>query len=267
MMVKIRTFETEQLATVYVAAIIEGLVTTAEHPVLGLATGSTPVQLYRQLVAFHHQGLHFSHVTTVNLDEYVGLPGDHPQSYRRFMQDHFFGHIDISPDQTFVPNGQASDLSAECARYDKILQAHPIDLQILGIGHNGHIGFNEPDQALQTKTHVVRLAEDTIVANTRFFSRPEDVPTEAITMGIQSILQAKSIILMAFGRDKSAAVRRALSGEVSTSVPASFLQMHPQVTFVLDAEAAVEMNLDAHAPNPIHGTSESFRSPLIKSLE
>lgn len=247
-MVKIRTFETAQLATVYVAAIIEALITVHEHPVLGLATGSTPVQLYRQLVEFHRQGLHFSHVTTVNLDEYVGLPTDHPQSYRRFMYDHLFSHIDISPEQTFVPNGQAVDLAAECARYDKILEAHPIDLQILGIGHNGHIGFNEPDQALQTKTHVVRLAEDTIIANTRFFSRLEDVPTQAITMGIQSILQAKSIILMAFGSDKAAAVRRALSGEVSTSVPASFLQMHPQVTFVLDAEAAVEMKLLGRDP-------------------
>ncbi len=266
-MVKMRTFETEQLATVYVAAIIEGLISAVEHPVLGLATGSTPVQLYRQLVAFHHQGLQFSHVTTVNLDEYVGLSADHPQSYRRFMHDHFFGHIDISPNQTFVPNGQASDLAAECARYDKILEVHPIDLQILGIGHNGHIGFNEPDQALQTKTHVVRLAEDTIVANTRFFARPEDVPTEAITMGIQSILQAKSIILMAFGRDKAAAVRQALSGEVSTSMPASFLQMHPQVTFVLDAEAAVEVNQRVNDLNPIYGTANPFWAPLSRSSE
>ncbi len=248
-MMKVRRFSTAALATVYVAAQIESLMTREAEPVLGLATGSTPINLYRQLVEFHHQGLSFSHVTTINLDEYVGLAADHPQSYRRFMDDHLFSQIDIPLANTFVPNGMAPNLDRECDRYDAIVNAHTIDLQILGIGRNGHIGFNEPDISLKTRTHVIDLTEDTIQANARFFSTEAEVPTRAITMGIQSILQAQSIFLMAFGRDKAWAVKRALSGEVSTEVPASFLQMHPNVTFVLDAEAAVALD-DPRTPYP-----------------
>ncbi len=243
---KVRRFSTAALATVYVAAQVESLITREAEPVLGLATGSTPINLYRQLVEFHRQGLSFSHVTTINLDEYVGLQADHPQSYRRFMDHNLFSQVDIPPSNTFLPNGMAPNLDRECGRYDAILDAHPIDLQILGIGRNGHIGFNEPDISLKTQTHVIDLTEDTIRANARFFSTEAEVPTRAITMGIQSILQAKAIFLMAFGRDKAWAVQRALSGEVSTEVPASFLQMHPNVTFVLDQEAA-EMLDDPHA--------------------
>ena len=235
---KVRRFPSDSLATVYVAAVVEELMSRDPHPVLGLATGSTPVNLYRQLVDFHRQGLSFSHVTTVNLDEYVGLPADHPQSYRQFMFDHLFSQIDIPLANTHMPNGMTLDLEAECDRYDAILETHPIDLQILGIGRNGHIGFNEPDISLKTRTHVIELTEDTIRANARFFDDASQVPTRAITMGIQSILQAKEIVLMAFGRDKAEAVKRSLSGEVSTDVPVSFLQMHPNVTFVLDEEAA-----------------------------
>ncbi|NMP22942.1 glucosamine-6-phosphate deaminase [Sulfobacillus harzensis] len=238
---KVRRFSSDSLATVYTAALIESLLQREPHPVLGLATGATPVNLYRQLVDFHRQGLSFSHVTTINLDEYVGLPWTHPQSYHRFMQDHLFSQIDIPPGRTFIPDGTADDLEAECVRYDAILAAHPIDLQILGIGRNGHIGFNEPDISLKTRTHVIQLTEDTMQANARFFGSGEQVPDQAITMGIQSILQAKAIVLMAFGRDKAWAVKRALSGEVSTEVPASFLQMHPNVTFVLDEEAAADL--------------------------
>lgn len=235
---KVRQFPTEDLATVYVASKVESLLDRENNPVLGLATGSTPVGLYRQLVDFHHQGLSFAHATTINLDEYVGLAPDHPQSYHRFMFDHLFSHIDIPLNHTHMPNGMAENLSAECERYDAILDTHPTDLQILGIGRNGHIGFNEPDLSLKTRTHVIDLTEDTIRANARFFTDAGHVPTRAITMGIQSILRAKTIILLAFGRDKADSVERALSGEVSTEVPASFLQMHPDVTFVLDAEAA-----------------------------
>jgi glucosamine-6-phosphate deaminase len=234
----IRKFASEELATVYVAARVESLITSKPHPVLGLATGSTPVPLYRQLADFHRQGLSFASVHTINLDEYVGLAPDHPQSYRQFMQTHLFDAIDILPSRTFIPNGQATDLEAECQRYDAVIAAHPIDLQILGIGRNGHIGFNEPDVSMKLSTHVIALSPDTIAANARFFKEPDAVPKRAITMGIQSILRAQSIILMAFGQDKAEAVRKSLSGEVSPSVPASFLQMHPQVTFVLDEAAA-----------------------------
>lgn len=244
---KIRRFSSERLATVYVAALVEELLAREPHPVLGLATGSTPVNLYRQLVEFYRQGLSFAHATTINLDEYVGLSADHPQSYRRFMQDYLFDHINIPREQTHVPNGMVRDLEAECVRYNAILEAHPIDLQILGIGRNGHIGFNEPDLSLKTQTHVIDLTDDTIRANARFFDDASRVPTRAITMGIQSILQAKAIVLMAFGRDKAGAVQRALSGEVSTEVPASFLQMHANVTFVLDDEAAYALHDEARA--------------------
>lgn len=245
MAVKVRRFKTQELATVYVAAMIESLVSRSSNPVLGLATGATPVNLYARLVEFHRQGLSFAHVTTINLDEYVGLSVEHPQSYRRFMQDHLFRHIDVDPFNVFVPNGMAMDLASECERYDVVLDEHPIDLQILGIGRNGHIGFNEPDISLKTRTHVIELTEDTIRANGRFFSNESAVPTRAITMGIQSILQAKEIILMAFGRDKAKAVQRALSGEVSTEVPASFLQMHPNVTFILDDDAGGKLTVSA----------------------
>lgn len=239
---KVRQFATEQLAVVYVAAMIESMMGATAHPVLGLATGATPIPLYRQLVELHRQGLSFRQVRTINLDEYVGLPAEHPQSYHQFMNDHLFNHLDIPDDQIFLLNGQAADLNAECERYDRIIASHPIDLQIVGIGRNGHIGFNEPATSLKTFTHVVTLAPDTIAANTRFFSESQPVPRRAMTMGIESIMQAKSIILMAFGRDKAQAVKCAVSGEISTCVPASFLQLHPNVTVVLDKEAGTVSN-------------------------
>lgn len=244
----VRQFSNPHLATVYVAAKIESFIEATPHPVLGLATGSTPVELYETLVDFHRQGLSFASATTVNLDEYIGLPPSHPQSYHRFMMEHLFSRIDVPMSQTHIPNGMASDVEQECARYDRILDEHPIDLQILGIGHNGHIGFNEPDISLKTRTHVITLTEDTVQANARFFGQGARIPTRAITMGIQSILRARTIILMAFGKDKAEAIRRSLSGQVSTDVPASLLQTHPNVTFVLDREAASLLD-NAKRPN------------------
>jgi glucosamine-6-phosphate deaminase len=234
----IRVFETKYIASVYAAAIVETVIDAADCPVLGLATGSTPVSLYQELIRFHEQGLSFAEVTTVNLDEYVGLSPDHPQSYSFFMKDKLFHHIDIKAEQTFLPRGDATDLDEECKRYDSILRANLIDLQVLGIGANGHIGFNEPDSMLKTSTHVVELAPETIAANSRFFADKKSVPTRAITMGVQSILDAKQVILLAFGFEKARAVLSAVKGDVTSSIPASILHLHHNVTFVLDVEAA-----------------------------
>lgn len=226
------------MASIYVAALVENLLREHANPVLGLATGSTPLRLYRQLVEFHRQGLSFAHVTTVNLDEYVGLAAEDPHSYAAFMRRELFAQVDIPLGNIFLPNGMTQDLAGECARYDAILDCHPIDIQILGIGRNGHIGFNEPNDTLRGRTHVVDLAPNTLEANARYFDDTHPIPTQAITMGIESILRAREIVLMAFGRDKAQAVHRALSGEISTQNPASFLQMHPNTTFVLDEGAA-----------------------------
>ncbi|MCL6443587.1 MAG: glucosamine-6-phosphate deaminase [Alicyclobacillus sp.] len=239
----IRIFPDSQTGSVYAAAIVEYVIKSLPSPVLGLATGSTPIPLYEELVRFHKRGLSFAHVTTINLDEYVGLSASHPQSYHHFMYRHLFQHVDVRPDRTFIPDGSASDLAAECARYDDVIRNHPIDIQILGIGVNGHIGFNEPDSALKAHTHVVRLAKETIAANSRFFKPGEAVPVEAITMGLQSILLAKQILLLAFGEEKAEAVANAVYGDVRTSSPASVLQLHPNVTFVLD-EAAAKLVLE-----------------------
>lgn len=234
----IRVFDNARTAAAYAAAIVECVVRREGSPVLGLATGSTPIPLYEELVRFHRRGLSFQHVTTINLDEYVGLPEKHPQSYHMFMKEHFFQHVDIPSNQTFIPNGNALDLLAECKRYDAIIQENPIDLQILGIGVNGHIGFNEPDTVFKANTHVVKLAAETMLANSRFFSSKEHMPTEAITMGLQPILMAKQILLLAFGEEKAQAVMNALKGDVRTNLPASILQVHPNMTFILDEDAA-----------------------------
>ncbi len=251
---RVRRFRNIHEAALYVAARIEAVVLGKAHPVLGLATGETPIPLYHELVAFNRQGLSFSHVTTVNLDEYVGLSSDHPQSYHRFMADYFWNRVDIPVDQTHIPQGLASDLDRECRRYDRVLAAHPIDLQVLGIGRNGHIGFNEPDDVLNTTTHVVALTADTLAANARFFDKADKVPTHAITMGLESILESREIVLMAFGRDKANAVGRALGETISPEVPASFLQRHPNVTFVLDHDAASALRIPTIAfPEPVPG--------------
>ncbi len=203
---------------------------------LGLATGSTPVTLYQEMVT---SALDFSHLTSVNLDEYVGLSGENPQSYRYFMNEHIFNKKPFK--ETFVPNGQAKDLDEECARYNDIIAQHPIDLQVLGIGRNGHIGFNEPGTSFDVQTHVVALTDSTIEANKRYFDSIEEVPTHALSMGIASILKSKQIILMAFGKEKAAAVAKMIEGPVTEQLPASVLQMHPNVVVIVDEQAASEL--------------------------
>lgn len=201
--------------------------------VLGLATGSSPVGMYRRLAEQYRQGqLDFSAVTSVNLDEYCGLSPEDPQSYRYFMEENLFRHINIRRENTFVPDGLDPDHAAVCAAYDaRIAALGGIDLQVLGIGNNGHIGFNEPDDHFTVGTHVVALKESTIQANARFFEDIAQVPTHAVTMGMGAILQAKRILLLA-GAEKAAIVRQAMEGPVTPQVPASLLQLHPNVTIV-----------------------------------
>ncbi len=216
------------------ANIISAQVIMKPDCVLGLATGSTPPGTYAQLAKWQQKGdLDFSSVTTVNLDEYVGLPATHEQSYRRFMNRNFFEHINIRPENTFVPNGCAKDLQAECEQYDAhIREIGGIDLQLLGIGHDGHIGFNEPDDVFVKNTHVVDLHPVTIEANARFFDSADEVPRQAVTMGMVSIMQAKKILLIANGKEKRDILERAFFGPITPKIPASILQLHPDITVI-----------------------------------
>ncbi len=222
-----------------VASIIAAQVMQKPDCVLGLATGSTPVGAYEQLVQWHKAGdLSFAQVHSVNLDEYLGLTGDHDQSYRYFMQKNLFDHIDICPENTNVPSGTATDAAAESARYEKLMEdLGGIDLQLLGMGHNGHIGFNEPAADFPVTTHVVDLTESTIQANARFFASADEVPRQAMTMGIGSIMKAKKILVAVSGEGKADIVYRAFCGPVTPEVPASVLQLHPDVILVGDRAA------------------------------
>ena len=221
------------------ANIISAHVILKPDCVLGLATGSTPVGAYQQLVEWYNKGdLSFAEVRSVNLDEYVGLSPYHEQSYRYFMQTNLFDHIDIKPENTNVPNGLAFDAAAECERYNQVIRdLGGIDLQLLGLGHNGHIAFNEPGDGFELETHTVDLTESTIEANKRFFASADEVPRRAFTMGIKSIMQARSILLIVNGEAKADILCRALTGPVTPEVPASVLQLHPNVTVVGDAAA------------------------------
>ena len=207
--------------------------------VLGLATGTTPVGTYRQLVEGYEKGdLDFSAVKTVNLDEYKGLSPENNQSYRYFMNENLFRHVNICLENTNVPNGLAEDAEAECARYNQVIRdLGGIDLQLLGLGVNGHIGFNEPDDAFAKETHLVTLTQSTIDANSRLFDRIEDVPHYAFTMGIRSIMQARKILVVANGENKADIIKKAFFGPVTPQVPASILQMHPDVILVGDGAA------------------------------
>ncbi|MDD3213051.1 MAG: glucosamine-6-phosphate deaminase [Eubacteriales bacterium] len=211
--------------------------------VLGLATGSSPIPTYQELIRLYRAGvLDFSGATAFNLDEYCQLPEEHPCSYHYFMRTELFDHINLPVERTHIPNGNAADLNAECARYDReIVRAGGIDLQLLGIGRNGHIGFNEPSDQFVYGCHVVNLTQSTIEANRRFFNREEDVPRSAVSLGVGSIMNAKSVLLIATGEDKAEAVRKAIYEDIDPETQASILRTHPNVIFLLDRAAASKL--------------------------
>ena len=221
------------------ANIISAQIIMKPDCVLGLATGSTPLGAYAQLIDWYPKGdLDFSRVSSVNLDEYRGLPKENDQSYHYFMQHNFFEHINIQPDHTFVPDGMEADSEKACLAHEEVIRTlGGVNLQLLGLGNNGHIGFNEPGAAFEKETHLVDLTESTSQANSRFFEKPEDVPTQAYTMGIKTIMQAKKILVVVNGIGKADIVAKAFWGPVTPQVPASILQMHPDVTLVADEEA------------------------------
>lgn len=225
------------------ANIISAQIIMKPDCVLGLATGSTPVGTYRQLIEWYEKGdLDFSRVSTVNLDEYRGLTHIDPQSYYYFMQENLFDHVNIDKTATHVPDGANPDAADACVKHEQIIKSlGGIDLQLLGLGNNGHIGFNEPGAAFEKETHLVDLAESTIRANARFFTSIDEVPKQAYTMGIRTIMQAKKILVVVSGESKADIVSRAFFGPVTPEVPASILQMHPDVTVVCD-EAALSLS-------------------------
>lgn len=227
------------------ANIISAQVIMKPNCVLGLATGSTPIGTYDQLVEWYNKGdLDFSEVTTVNLDEYKGLPRTNDQSYYYFMHQHLFDRVNIDPERTNVPNGMEPDAEKECGRYEELIRSlGGVDLQLLGLGHNGHIGFNEPEEAFEKETHCVDLTESTIEANKRFFASADDVPKQAYTMGIKTIMQAKKILIVVNGENKADIVERAFFGPVTPEVPASILQLHNDVTLVGDEEALAKIEI------------------------
>lgn len=226
------------------ANIISAQVIMKPDCVLGLATGSTPIGTYEQLIRWYEKGdLDFSQVHSINLDEYRGLSSENDQSYRYFMNKHLFDSINIDKKNTFVPNGMEEDREKACREYDEIIRSQGgIDMQILGLGHNGHIGFNEPGSAFGKETHCVKLTESTISANARFFASIDDVPREAYTMGIKSIMQAKKIVVIVSGESKEEIVKRAFTGPITPEVPASVLQLHNDVILVGDEAALSELS-------------------------
>ncbi len=230
---------TPEVATDVAASIIAGLLRKKPDAVLGLATGSTPLLLYKKLIAMD---LDWSHVTTFNLDEYIGLPREHPQSYHSFMWENLLGHINIARESTHIPDGNALDIPATCAAYEaSIKAAGGIDLQILGIGTDGHIGFNEPTSSLASRTRIKTLTRQTCKDNARFFGSEDAVPKHVITMGIGTIMEARQNLLLAFGEGKSKAIAEAAEGPVTAVNPASILQMHPVAKVCLDEPAASKL--------------------------
>ena len=221
------------------ADIIEGIVRAKPGCCLGLATGSSPVGMYKELARrCAEEGLDFSRVHSVNLDEYIGLAPEHDQSYRYFMNTNLFDHVNIDKTRTYVPNGLEEDSDKACADYNEIIRSvGGIDIQLLGIGGNGHIGFNEPGEAFEKETHCVDLTESTIKANARFFESMDEVPKQAYTMGIKNIMAAKKILLVATGSAKADALYKSLYGPITPNVPASILQLHQDVTVVADEDA------------------------------
>lgn len=240
-----RTYETEHYdaMSLQAARVVAAQLLKKPDSVLGLATGATPVGLYKKLIDWYREGtMDFLQARSVNLDEYVGLDGSHDQSYRYFMSKNFFDHVNILPQNTYVPDGKATDPAAEGARYDALIRSlGGIDLQLLGIGRNGHIGFNEPGSAFVPGTHLVNLAQSTVDANARFFSHVDLVPRQAITMGIAGIMQADQILVAVSGADKADAVYAAFRGPVTPACPASILQLHPNVILVGDKAALSQL--------------------------
>ncbi|MBP3655793.1 MAG: glucosamine-6-phosphate deaminase [Clostridia bacterium] len=221
------------------AAIIAAQVVSKPDCVLGLATGGTPVGTYKNLVEWYNNGdVDFSAVTSVNLDEYRSLPREHPESYWSFMHRNLFDHVNIDPARINLPDGNNMDAAAECARYDAVIEAvGGVDLQLLGIGHDGHIGFNEPSDAFDLGTHCVDLTEETIEANKRFFASRDEVPRQAYTMGTRTIMHARKVLMIVSGKDKAEIVKKAFFGPVTPQVPASILQMHKDFVLVADEDA------------------------------
>jgi len=222
------------------ADIFEAEIQAKPACVIGLATGSTPLPLYRELIAREKAGkIDFTRVRSANLDEYKGLAPDHPQSYRRFMQENLFDHISIRPENTIVPDGLAADVSAMCAEYERMIEDWGgVDVQLLGIGHDGHIGFNEPCDHFPNMTHEVELTAMTRDANKRFFDSIDEVPTAAFTMGIGTVMAARKIVMVITGADKASILAQSFYGPVDPQVPASILQFHPDVTLICDEAAA-----------------------------
>lgn len=232
-------FESKDQLGKEAAAIIARTIAAKPDAVLGLATGGTPIETYKELIQLHqaHQ-LSFKQTKTINLDEYAGLNPEHENSYMTYMKLHLFDHIDLPHDQYFLPNGNAAHLEKECLRYDQLIEdVGGIDLQLLGIGQNGHIGFNEPGTPFNSKTHVVQLDENTRQANARYFSSIDEVPTHAITMGIASILSSKKILLLASGKSKAKVIQYLEQAEIHPDFPASALKLHEDVTVLIDREA------------------------------
>lgn len=224
------------------AEMMLAVIRSTPKAVLGLATGTTPLGLYARLIEDHKiNGTDYRHIRTVNLDEYKGLPASHEQSYAYFMRHNLFEGLGIAPEQTNIENGMAKEEAEECARYDALLDAMPRDIQLLGLGSNGHIAFNEPKTPFGSGTHVVSLAESTIKDNARLFASQDEVPRKAFTMGIRHIMQAKRILILASGANKAEAVFRMAKGPVTEDVPASVLQLHPNCTLIVDEAAAARL--------------------------
>jgi len=221
------------------AAVIAAQIIAKPDSILGLATGSTPIGAYQQLIQWYQDGdLDFSQISSVNLDEYKGLPRDNDQSYYYFMNDNLFHHVNITSEHTHIPNGMEPDTAKECSDYEALIESlGGVDLQLLGLGHNGHIGFNEPADHFAKATHCVDLQESTIEANKRFFKSADEVPRQAYTMGCGTIMKAKKILIVVNGKDKAEIVKKAFFGSITPQVPASLLQLHPDVILVGDKEA------------------------------
>ncbi len=220
------------------ADIMTELVKNNPNAILGLATGSSPIGMYQYMAQDCKKGVSYKNVSTVNLDEYVGLTKDHDQSYAYFMRTNLFDHIDIDQNNTNLPCGSAPDAKAECDRYNALLDTMKQDVQVLGLGSNGHIGFNEPNTPFDSLTHLVDLTENTIKDNSRLFKSIDEVPRQALSMGIKNIMQAKSILMVVSGKNKAEAVRGMVKGEITPALPASVLQLHPFVTVICDKDAA-----------------------------